>query len=497
MGRWTQTWKRGGREFGYLLPVACYPVLFVYFRNCGEAGFSQVWMPLAVFAGAAALCQAIFTWVARRGEAGTLAAQAAMLVIAFWKPLEDAIRDLVWTVRYWHLIPLALAGLLVLARVLGTTERSKTLSMRKKVAAVFAALIVYNALAALPTLWKQGWSASRARPAPEAPRPETTGDRPNVYFILLDEYASFPQMKTRFGEEPPEFGAFLERNGFSVSPDSYNPTFLTTEVLAGLVGMKPPPENARYRLAADGRIERYLSFPVGFEDIFAESALMRFFQDRGYTVYVASMLGDLFNVRSPLRADHAFQLSVDQRGISLENTVFAAVLGRSALEPLQYGLPRDPHYYNRMVEGIFDWIAETGNKRSPRFLWAHVACPHAPYLFERDGRWRREAGNPADPRHYLEQHRYATSRIAAVLEKLLENDPGSIILLQSDHGFRSGITLPVEEMAHIFNAVYYRGEALDVAGLSGLDTELFVINRLFGTDFPVIRGRRPLAGVEP
>ena len=78
MGRWTQTWKRGGREFGYLLPVACYPVLFVYFRNCGEAGFSQVWMPLAVFAGAAALCQAILTWVARRGEAGTQAAQAAL-----------------------------------------------------------------------------------------------------------------------------------------------------------------------------------------------------------------------------------------------------------------------------------------------------------------------------------------------------------------------------------------------------------------------------------
>ena len=499
MSRWWPWGWRGLAEFGFVLPVAGYPVLFVYFRNCAEASASQIWLPLAGSVAIAAACHGLFSWAGRRADVGAMTAQVAILLIALWRPLEEAVRDLHWPVRYWHLAPLALAGCVALARVLARRGRGGSadrLALRKWMCGLFWALIACNAAGAFPVLWRQAHPSRLSRPAAEA-SPAVPEDRPNVYFILLDEYAPFSMMSKYFNEGPSDFAAFLERNAFNVSTTSCNPSFLTTEVLAGLVGMAPPPEIARYTLTEDGCFGRYLAAPSGHEEIFAESALMRFFKGKGYEIYVASMLGDFFHVRSPFFADHVFDRSADPRGIRLDNTVLSAVLERSALEPLRHVFPGDAHGYNRMVEGIFDWISEPDGKQSPRFLWAHVACPHAPYLFERDGTWRQEPGSPSDRRHYLEQHRYVTRRVMEVLDALVKSDPGCVILLQSDHGYRCEITLPVEDMAHIFNAAYFRGERMEMEGLSGLDTECLAINRLFGTDFPVVRGRRPLAGVAP
>lgn len=503
----TEAGRRNGRvgawlkELVWTLPAAWYPVLFVYLHNAEEASLAQVWFPLGLFTAASAVFFFLFSVAARNAVAGGIVAMAAMVPTAFWRPAEEIARNLLWSLRYWHLAPLALAGSLALAVALPKAARRWSLPLKRVrtiVSALFLFLIAYNFVLAAPVLWKKGRTAvspedaNAAVPAPDAVR----GDSPNVYLIILDEYAPFAMAEKYYGYVPTEFEAFLREHRFNVSSNSRNPSFYTSDVLAGLVGMELPEETTRYTLAADGRLDKLVHCP-GQDKVYAESKLMHFFKDRGYSVHVANMLGDIFNFRTPFYCDEYFRLPVDQRGISLENTVASAVLERSALEPIRYLLPVDAHYYNRMVEGIFNWIEESAKKKPPRFLWAHVTCPHGPYLFESDGGWRREAGSATDPRSYLAQYKYVTMRIMKVLATLVEADPNGVILLMSDHSARQNLGLPAEDMAPIFNAVYFRGEALDVAGLSGLDTELSVLNRLFGTSFPVFRGPRPLVGVEP
>ena len=225
---------------------------------------------------------------------------------------------------------------------------------------------------------------------------------------------------------------------------------------------------------------------------------MHYFKNLGYRVHIATMLGEIFNKDTPLPlCDEYFKLPINELGMSLENSVTSAVLARSMLEPIRYLLPVDDHYYNRMVEGIFNWIEKSVNENRPRFYWAHIICPHAPYLFNSDGSWRREAGNETDPQNYLAQYKYVTMRIMEVLETLVENDPDCVILLMSDHSVRQRYTLPVDDMARIFLAVYFRGEMLDVDKLSGLDAEWLILNRLFDAEFPVVRDLRPLSGAVP
>ena len=491
----------GLKELGCVLSVAWYPVLFVYFHNAAEASLSQIWLPLGLFTAAAAVFFLLFAAAAKNAVAGGLAAMAAMALTAFWRPAEEIARYLCWSLRYWHLVPLALAGCWALAVALPKAERRWSVPLaraRTVLCALFSLLIAYNFVLAAPVLWnKTRPAASPGKTNEPVPAPETVRDNlPNVYLIILDEYAPFAMAEKYYGYVPADFEAFLKKHGFSVSTNSRNPSFYTSDVVAGLVGMELPEETTRYTLTADGRLDKLVHCP-GQDRVYAESKLMHFFKDRGYTVQVANMLGDIFNVRTPFFCDEYFRLPVDQRGISLENTVASAVLERSAFGPALYLLSADPHYYNRMVEGIFDWIEESAKQKAPRFLWAHVTCPHGPYLFESDGRWRPEAGSGSDPRDYLQQYQFATMRVMKMVETLIAADPDSVILLMSDHSARQGLTLPAEDMARIFNAVYFRGEELDVAGLSGLDTELAALNRLFGTAFPICREGRPLAGVVP
>ena len=489
------------KELVLVLPAAWYPAWFVYFHNAAEATLSQVWFPLGLLTAAAAVCFLLFSAAARNAVAGGIVAMAAIALTAFWRPAEELARYLCWSLRYWHLAPLALAGSVALAIALPKAARRWSLSLervRTVMCALFLSLIAYNFVLAAPVLWNKGRpavspeDAAAPVPAPNAAR----GDSPNVYLIILDEYAPFAMAKKYYGYVPAEFEAFLKAHRFNVSTNGRNPSFYTSDVLAGLIGMELPEETTRYTLGPDGRLDKLAHCP-GQDKVYAESKLMRFFKDRGYSVHVANMLGDIFNFRTPFFCDEYFRLPVDQRGISLENTVASVVLARSALEPIRSLLPVDVHYYNRMVEGIFQWIEESAEKPAPRFLWAHVTCPHGPYLFESDGGWRQEAGSATDPQYYLAQYQYVTMRIMKVLATLVEKDPDAVILLMSDHSARQNLGLPAEDMARIFNAVYFRGEELDVEGLSGLDTELSVLNRLFGTTFPVFRGLRPLAGVEP
>ncbi len=489
-------------EYMYVLIIALYPVLLIYCRNVSEVSAGQLPLPVLFFLAVALLVWLFFSLLAWDFAAGTLTAQLALLLMALWQPLETAVRAQWETIRYWHLFPGVVAACMIGALLIGYRARQgkgKILEYRKWLAGLFALLIVYNAAGAVPVLVRRLAPQSRVPAALAKFEPSTDpSDRPDVYYLILDEFASFAQMQKYFGWQPVELAQYLQQRGFAVSGSSYNPSFMTIEVLAGLIGLQLPAEVTRYAVAADGCITKYVNTPdLDPHTYFAESALMRYFQAHGYTVYVANMLGDLFNVSSPFIADHSFALPSYAGGVSLGNTVFESVMKGSALAPLLTVWPRDKHYYNRMVEGILDWLADPNIRQAPSFTFAHIACPHAPYLFEADGAWREDDGSVQVDHFYLTQYQFIARRIIAVLEQIVAANPDGIVIVQSDHGYRREMTLPVDDMARIFNAVYYRGRPLPIEGLSGMDTLWRVLNETYGADFPVHEGRRPLAGLVP
>ncbi len=508
-------WIRIPLAFAAVLPVASYPVLFAYFHNAGEASLSQVWPLLGVFMGFAAGFFLLCSWLARDAEMGALSTNVALVLFAFYQPIEAVIRDLVWPVRYWHLVPALLVGILLLSlrlRGLDVPRRHGVARANRVATSIFALLIVYNFAMALPTLSGKVRLVRQARQSGGVDSvfdPSQSNHFPDVYYILLDEYSSFDMILKHYDYDNSAFADLLEQTGFSISHTSHNPSPSTPEILAHLIGMDPSQVPVGFPQDADGQYAPVANFSKApYYEIIAQSRLTRFFKEFGYEIHVADM-GKLFiNHPVTLFSDHAYEPDRTGRMENTHNTLQGVVLSRSALYVL--GLRADPNFYNRMVNEIFDWIVLPRNGEKPIFLFAHIMCPHTPFSFDKDGRRISGGFDWHNKAYYLGQYLYVTDRIAGIVRQLVERDPDCVIILQSDHSARrwghvavdgnapgrvevgarnSLATLPYSDMTSILNAVYYRGLPLDIEGLSGLDTGLTVYNHLFGTGFP--SGRSP------
>jgi hypothetical protein len=74
---------------------------------------------------------------------------------------------------------------------------------------------------------------------------------------------------------------------------------------------------------------------------------------------------------------------------------------------------------------------------------------------------------------------------------ILDADPDSIILLQSDHGQRHVANVTYLDTTNILNAVYFRGTAIDeMVDSNGMNTWISVLNRQFSLDLPAVEEKR-------
>ena len=80
-----------------------------------------------------------------------------------------------------------------------------------------------------------------------------------------------------------------------------------------------------------------------------------------------------------------------------------------------------------------------------------------------------------------------------MLQTIVDNDPNSIIILQSDHGARGGaqegfrIIIPYEVKTNPLNALYVGKESsLTIEGLSSVNTLRTVLNYLWNESYEML-----------
>ena len=133
--------------------------------------------------------------------------------------------------------------------------------------------------------------------------------------------------------------------------------------------------------------------------------------------------------------------------------------------------------------------------RSPTAYFCYILSPHVPFTHDEHGNKISTEFRSAwgIPKIYLGHLKYTTKLLMGAIENILENDPDSVIIVQSDHGVRHHTagepphTFIVEETdtRSILNAVYFAGEPLDIQGLSAVNTWRLVFNKL-GVDMDLI-----------
>ena len=150
-----------------------------------------------------------------------------------------------------------------------------------------------------------------------------------------------------------------------------------------------------------------------------------------------------------------------------------------------------------IMENITDYTSDS----KPTFTFAYAECPHEYFTFDADGNRiaKEDETNWKDKSIYLNQYKYITKCMERIVEDIQKNDPDALIILMSDHGARyphwqvdhygaKAYDASVETlyMQNILNCFYYKGEKLDIEGMTSINTWRTVLNTYFGTDYEML-----------
>ena len=458
-----------------VLVVATYPVFFLYFQNADEAAFSEVVLPLIVFIATGFVFFVLFLLITKNIFKAAIIANMFMLVFMNYALLESGVQAIFSNLRYWHVLPIFLFILAHLAWFITkkvSKEHAETVTF--VICIVFSALILFNGVISVPTIINKISNEKQAKEqinkAAQISKKDT--DLPNIYYLIFDEYSSIDFMKKYYDYDNSAFTDYLESIGFNVSYTSHNESIMTSTITTNLVNLDYLVTNKMSN--SEKHKKRKSSF------------LFNYLREKGYSITGVGGV-ETYGLKN------AASEYIDLKTKTVDGKAIVDIIfGRTFIYPL-YRIPTYKIAEKRIVS-TFQYLKDPNNYISNNFIFCHIDCPHEPFYFNKDGyNYDNPGANWKEQKYYLGQYIYATNNIIDIVKSIVENDPNSCIILQSDHSARASSdpdlfmeVFPLEDMSNILNAVYYKKEKIDIEGLSGVNTLRHVLNVVFGDNFEML-----------
>ena len=500
------------------LLVAVFPTLFLYARNVREMSAGQILVPIAAWIVAAIILWVIFGMLLRDVSKGALIASICVFALSTYGHLFSLLgsQHAVPTTHVF-LVPTIVVAIGACCYFawrargnLGNLTRAVNVA-----AAVVIAVNVFNiasykihvaatesasARAATPAPTASSETYAWVKPTSDGPSQTTApgasqtspsafgaeaslGDnstsvarkkvpaKPDIYLIVLDEYAGSGTMQRIYGYDNGDFTSNLEEMGFFVAPDSKMHNYMTSRAVASILNMEYTPESE----PTDVTIDRIM-----------HNEVVSYLHSKGYT-YV--YFGQLYE-QCPQRAESAdlyfnYYEAADQVPVSipfldiLRQTTILSTLDDSLASEHDAQLLREA--YLKTVDHLAQMPAMDG----PKFVYAHIMAAHTPYVFGPNGEdVSRDSG---EREAYLGQYVFTTKVIQKVIEQLLADSAEEpIVIVQSDHGPRwSG------DWNDILNAYYLPGNVDKTlpSDISPVNTFRLIFNKYLGGNFGLLENK--------
>ena len=273
-------------------------------------------------------------------------------------------------------------------------------------------------------------SAPRSGPR-RAAAAEARPSKPDIYYIVLDRYGGPSTLKKDFGFDNRPFVNFLRRKGFFVADEGRTNYPRTAQAVASTLDM-------RFLDYLAGR-----SGPLDYKAVYKtlkRPRVARVLKERGYR-YIKMGSWWPATARDPY-ADKSFTYKRPKRLTEYGKRHLLG--GRERFRQTAY-LQRY-WQFRQLREAIPDIPG-------PKFVWAHILCPHEPWANAGDGTFMsdnpvsREYFDRARPLHqstkknYVEQVKWTNSQLGKLVNKLLKGPETShpVIVIQADEGPYTGL----------------------------------------------------------
>ena len=458
------------------------PVLFLFAHNVDQVVLRDIILSAAIMLTLAALAFLFFFVIYRKIRKAAIATSLFLLLFFAYANLfalkeEYGIRQRYLFAGFFIPLFTGLWFLWITSRPLATAARFLT---------IFASIFLIFSLVPIGTFTARRLLAERA--APEAPRfvgTDSVGIKPDIYYFLVDGYASQWELKNFYGNNNQEFIDYLTKKGFYVVPESRSnyaktefslPTILNFDYLEAL--------------SAGGIVS---AETTNTDRLLQDHAIGRFLKSQGYTyIHFGSWWDATYQNRY---AD----INVN-KGYMPE---FPQILYKS-IEPF---LPfkfafldvRRLQWHRAFYQ--FDELSKVPTRKEPTFTFAHFIT-HSPFVFNQDGSFvEQEArGITKEGRaQYLGQLLFLNKKLEVLIEAIMaESEIPSIIIIQSDHGSRDTVDESVLDV-HDYSDEYLQRRLRNFSAyylplddnmlyntITPVNTFRVIFNTYFGTDYKIL-----------
>ncbi len=325
---------------------------------------------------------------------------------------------------------------------------------------------------------------------------------PNVYYIILDGYPRNDILKKHLNFDNSEFINFLKQRGFYVAENSHSNYSLSSTSISSTMNMN------YINFLADELGEDSRSYdPLLGKDfgLYADNQVIKNFKSMGYKV---TKIG---SVPMYLHEMPLVDLSLCYKSIHLMDNRLFDTVGRTSM--IGYLIERwSEDMQRQIILCAFEELPKISSYyEEPVFAWSHIMIPHFPLIFGADG----EPITPGSSllvmnnpeltdsswnikQQFLQQLQFTNKKSIKLIDKILEKEEQSIIIIQSDHGsgFDTNLQDPtddnVAQKLSNLSAIYFPDEKhreMLVDDPTNVNTFRIVFNSYFGSDYDILEDR--------
>lgn len=451
-----------------ILFVSVFPVFFLFFNNIGDVRVSE-FVPVASLVYITSIIGwGILSLITKSGFKGAVFTTILILLFENFQLILQIVNKIAPQVKYWHLLIVVIYLLAILIVFVSSKINQETANMILSVALiVFCSLAIINFISAVPKIFSSKNEATvETNVVNEISKME---DMPNVYWLIFDEYSAFDVIQKYYDYSNEEFVAFLEEHKFSVSKSSVNESQQSNTILCNYAHLDYVTDdsvsyNDRADLQKQGIVfDLFRQYGYEIDSICGGAA---FGLDEA-TVESTSMSGETFS------------------DLIYKNTVIYPFMNNNSNEVAAEYDSALKRFENKDL-----YV----NNENPRFIFSYFNLPHQPFVFDANGNEVSvlHQNDWVNKEYYLNQYIYTTMRIEKVVSSILQNDPDSVIIIQSDHSARSlqsesgEYLIDKYDRRHCLNVVYFRGDDIEIEGLSGTNTLRYVFGKILNVDMPTL-----------
>lgn len=476
--------------------IAAFPVLFLFVQNAvQQVTLDPLWVPLAAsLAVAAGTLLASLALLRDPPRAALVASLLLALFFSFghvWNLVSATIVDRGLLAAGWSVVA-------VLA-VRVAWRGGRWVAPANRFLNLVAALVVVFNLVQVAGFALGGLRLPAGGPA-VVPSVRDLGQRPNIYYIILDRYANAETLDRIYNFDNRPFLDELERREFVVATDSWANYFKTALSLVSSLNMNDLDAEA----LADGPPSTFGPVHGALRDHLAVPATLR---SLGYEyVHIANYWEP---TATNVDADRVLRYA---GGSEFSNAMVSTTL-LSLLTPPR-AADQDPettdfpHLARSHTLFAFESLEEAAERPGPTFVFAHILVPHSPYVFDVDGSFptQEEQTQRTTAEEYVRQLLWANQRVLRLIDRLLDVPAGEepVIVLQADegpfpprfagneHNFDWLAATPdeIQQKFGILNAFHLPGvDAAEVGvyeRISPVNAFRIVFNAYFGADLPLL-----------